>query len=330
MPDGKWSGHDVIEAVDMPRGIKLSALLFAGFVTLIAVSSCSKISPSREVSGQVFVVTRGGESIKLGLVEVRLYEASQAERAFTDWRQSVEGECEPKFNELERQARVILAEAERRENGTREQNFHEQLDAGLVRQTAVIYLSDIPGRRPALFNGAAALRNLPKEALARAKTDAEGKFSMAVPRFGSYVIVAAARREIGGETENYYWAVRLRKGEGQILLNNDNLVSTDNPDSVLHATNSGVEDCRKIIASIEGEFRSYANSDHALNVAPPRDEATPVLSPEFVTIKQPISLGADTVPAGTRLELVSKEESEVHVRYEGVVYGIPISATDLK
>ena len=57
-------------------------------------------------------------------------------------------------------------------------------------------------------------------------------------------------------------------------------------------------------------------------------EETPSL--QFVTIRQSISIGTDTLPAGTRLELVSKEGSEVHVRYQGVVYGIPISATDLK
>ena len=91
----------------MPRGIKLSALLFAGFVTLIAFSCCAKISPTREVSGQVFVVTSSGESVKLALVEIRLYAAGVAERAFTEWAESVKRECEPRFNELERQARAI-------------------------------------------------------------------------------------------------------------------------------------------------------------------------------------------------------------------------------
>lgn len=59
-------------------------------------------------------------------------------------------------------------------------------------------------------------------------------------------------------------------------------------------------------------------------------ETTPGSSPQFVTLRQSISVGTETVPAGTRLELVSKEDSEVHVRYQNVVYGIPISATDLK
>jgi hypothetical protein len=52
--------------------------------------------------------------------------------------------------------------------------------------------------------------------------------------------------------------------------------------------------------------------------------------PGVVTITQSVSIGAAELPAGTRLEFVSKEGSEVHLRYAGVEYVIPISATDLK
>jgi hypothetical protein len=59
-------------------------------------------------------------------------------------------------------------------------------------------------------------------------------------------------------------------------------------------------------------------------------ESTPASATQFVTITQAISLGADAVPAGTQLELVSREDAVVYVRYGQGVYGIPISATDLK
>jgi hypothetical protein len=50
----------------------------------------------------------------------------------------------------------------------------------------------------------------------------------------------------------------------------------------------------------------------------------------FVTTTQPVLLGAEKVPPGTRLELVSKDGSIVYVRYGDGQFGIPISATDLK
>ncbi len=51
---------------------------------------------------------------------------------------------------------------------------------------------------------------------------------------------------------------------------------------------------------------------------------------KVVTITQSVSVGGDALPAGTRLEFVSKEGSDVHIRYQGQEYVIPISATNLK
>ncbi|SRR6266540_1290793 len=55
--------------------------------------------------------------------------------------------------------------------------------------------------------------------------------------------------------------------------------------------------------------------------------ATPA---QLVTITQSVLIGTEQLPPGTRVELVSTDGSIVHVRYSGVEYGIPISATDLK
>jgi uncharacterized protein UPF0547 len=56
--------------------------------------------------------------------------------------------------------------------------------------------------------------------------------------------------------------------------------------------------------------------------------------PPFVTLRQDVlvQLPYDTVTlrAGTRLEFVSSDSSEVHVRYNGAEYVIPLSATDLR
>ena len=53
-------------------------------------------------------------------------------------------------------------------------------------------------------------------------------------------------------------------------------------------------------------------------------------SSQFITITQSVSIGGVLFPAGSHVQLVSREGSEVHVRYIGGEYTIPISATDLK
>jgi hypothetical protein len=55
-----------------------------------------------------------------------------------------------------------------------------------------------------------------------------------------------------------------------------------------------------------------------------------VRATKFVATKQASSLGADSVPAGTQLEVVSREDPIIYGRYGLGVYGIPIFATDLK
>jgi hypothetical protein len=57
-------------------------------------------------------------------------------------------------------------------------------------------------------------------------------------------------------------------------------------------------------------------------------------SSKMVSITQSVSIripyGAATLPAGIKLEFVSRNGPEVRVRYMGAEYTIPVSATDLK
>src|SRR4051794_12273750 len=46
--------------------------LFAVACLLVTMAGCEKPTP---LTGQVFIVTRGGDNFKLGLVPIRLYEA---------------------------------------------------------------------------------------------------------------------------------------------------------------------------------------------------------------------------------------------------------------
>jgi hypothetical protein len=72
--------------------------------------------------------------------------------------------------------------------------------------------------------------------------------------------------------------------------------------------------------------QSNSQRENAGQVSPPAE----ISPPRFVTNTQSVSVGAVVLPAGTRLEFVSKEAADVRIRYEGAEYAIPISATDLK
>jgi hypothetical protein len=64
-------------------------------------------------------------------------------------------------------------------------------------------------------------------AVAQAKTDADGKFSMSLP-VGDYVLAAATSRAIFKDMEQYYWLVKLDPNDQSqsLMLSNDNMVQT--------------------------------------------------------------------------------------------------------
>lgn len=75
-----------------------------------------------------------------------------------------------------------------------------------------------------------------KSAIQTAETDAEGKFVIEVPRTGTFVIAAQARRSIGDETERYYWLQPISlEGQQQLTqsLSNNNLTSATGTSSLI-------------------------------------------------------------------------------------------------
>jgi len=66
-------------------------------------------------------------------------------------------------------------------------------------------------------------------------TDADGKFSVKIPRSGRFAVFATTERMVGDKTEHYRWLVWASL-DGQdsktILLSNHNQINTSNPDCI--------------------------------------------------------------------------------------------------
>ena len=68
------------------------------------------------------------------------------------------------------------------------------------------------------------------------ETDADGKFAIEVPRTGTFVIAAQARRSVGDYTEHYHWLqpVSLEGQQHRVQnLSNNNLTSTTGTSSLI-------------------------------------------------------------------------------------------------
>jgi formylglycine-generating enzyme required for sulfatase activity len=187
--------------------------LLAWSVILSALICGGGCSGKREVTGQVFVVTKGGENVKLGLVGIHVVGEGQ----LTEIGSKLLGEAQKaKAGEvllLQLEAEVkslasavpsprtgpldkILEEAARRRKGIK--GFSES-------KLSQRFFQEIPP--------------------ISVQTDADGLFT--VDAKTSDWLAARGERRAGAETETYLWLMPLKEGGKKLLVSNDRLLSDD-------------------------------------------------------------------------------------------------------
>jgi hypothetical protein len=83
------------------------------------------------------------------------------------------------------------------------------------------------------------LEALPIGAIARAQTDANGDFTLRLPRYGRFVLAARAERRVLDTTEKYSWLIRLPDEAmtgTKVLLSNETLTTGSSPLSLVHTS----------------------------------------------------------------------------------------------
>ena len=169
------------------------------FATLLLVLSLllQSCSPEpKKVSGDVFVVTKGGQNFKLGLVEVNVYNhdtlvglvKNTLKRTIIDAKESVPDSTLDVYNKM-----LILRSSLENE---------------------VVSVSD---------HGYNIANNL--KPIISTKTDADGKFEILLPK-GNYALRAHSQRMVVDKTEEYDWIIIFKVQEemnNQIILSNDNM-----------------------------------------------------------------------------------------------------------
>ena len=320
---------------------KMKAVAF-----LILCFASVALAGTNFIDGQIFIVTGGHESVKLGLVAVAACPPDEFTSAVASTKSQIESE-RAKLDDLRPRADESVTAASQLKNAVTEagssiylssDGFFTMLLKFSEFKTNAESLADRIRRRSEYLNSDAPyFKNLPHP-IALVKTDADGKFKMELPSsISQIIIVASATREVFGPRENYFWAVKV-KPPATIMLSNDNLTDAASSDSALQTlalkgipeedtADSLKTEGRKLAEKIVRDFQ--ANTGRAVEM--PAPAPTPM---RMIMLTQPVSVqvqfGTVTLPAGTKLEFVSRAGGEVHVRYLNSEEMIPISATDLK
>jgi len=164
---------------------------------------------TKKVSGEVFIVTKGSDNVKLGLINV----IAVPEEIF---------ESNLKAREIDIKAKIEKAKNSANDCTNKVNAFYEGKYKGdvssMMSNCGTIFqeVKDLPNLL---------MDSLPKEVFSTV-TNADGKFSFNLPSNGKYTILAKGKRTVGDSEEKYYWleTVDTSKDNQTIILSNNNLV----------------------------------------------------------------------------------------------------------
>lgn len=243
---------------------------------------------TRSISGQVFVVTKGGENIKLALVGVFAITESeflQYLAASTSIKRGAQDKLILAENE-EKESRAAKKAAEDRMSDLHDfylkkdstdrgaykrfSDSSEYWEASKIREAAenawsIKLMAEISARVEfrSFKTGAYYFSGLPA-GISTSKTDVDGKFKLDLPA-GKYALAAKSSRHVFGNTEEYYWIIWVNTSSQNqsVMLSNDNMFETQCSDCVTDVLL--IEQSDKVIGrakvNIEGGFSkgSYQN-----------------------------------------------------------------------
>jgi hypothetical protein len=229
------------------------AVMVGGFLTYSfwkdqqrANAEAEKAKADITLDGTVFIVTKGGENIKLGLVPVALISLADLAPYLSNKVATASNETARIIKAAQVQEALPAAEVERlraedvkvfnlwlkartdndpaagkllvKQRAAHDaflaafgitQSFRNELDKELhYYQTEGFYFDDLP------------------LAFRSTKTDADGNFQIQVPRSDSYALAASATRRVGDEVEKYFWLLPVdthAESPRKVMLSNDNL-----------------------------------------------------------------------------------------------------------
>lgn len=241
---------------------RTAALLLAISLAFLMVACGSK---EGQLNGEVFIVTKGGQNVRLGLVEVRLIPEKEI-KTFVESKQAKAKEEMEKLQPQIAEAKSAVETAERDEKEAKrikdwrfqeslaaiaKGNYKEASDRERVASDAYYKrMGETLQKRRAYYtlvqrhvyfaSGKYYFEGLPGGA-ASARTDADGKVTLTLSKKDRYALAAHGTRNIGNTTEEYYWLLWVSlegKESKRLLVSNDTLFEVRHPHAVVQASGS--------------------------------------------------------------------------------------------
>lgn len=207
----------------------------AALLCFFSLCACRK---ETEVRGDVFIVTAGAGNYKLGSIEVAAFPEDTI-KYLVDAKKQELTSLNTEFEAAMADARISMSKAHAnstaREYGL-QNNFipdssYAQAQASRDRAVAV-------NKKIEATFGEDFFTALPPAAAA-ARTDADGKFVLKLPKPGKYILTARATRKVADKDEKYSWVIYF-DADGvskNVILSNNNTSDSDSKEAVFSIKN---------------------------------------------------------------------------------------------
>ncbi len=263
----------------------MKKLLHILFIAIVISGSAN----GREITGQVFIVTKEHESVDLGSVSISIYPQDQVQSVIESIDADLKADRKKTADlaSFTQQAYKAASQASDQlwndaiASSSRNRNVFKAVERArslakdllylerAVRDRLNFLLGSSPyfrkldqlyrGRLNFLLGSAPYFRKLNElyRPAASTKSDADGKFSISVPDAGEFAIVAYAERQTFDKTEKYFWVVPAAE---RIDLSTDNQTSATSGASLLHVVgNDDLADATVTGDAIQAKFDEIKN-----------------------------------------------------------------------
>ena len=204
----------------------------------------TRTNPDGELTGEVFIVTKRGVTYKLDSVPVSAIPEEIAQKHLKSKAMQRDDDVRKLQREIDTLTATLKA-AQADEHRLWKILQEDENDTRKGAAWSVVYkktkalpkeIERLQTQRKQLTSDEYFFDGLPS-GIAVTKTDADGQFSLVIPREGRYVITARGPRETFRDTEPYWFVSVTLGGEGskRLRLTNDNVLGAQSEDSALHS-----------------------------------------------------------------------------------------------
>jgi hypothetical protein len=200
-------------------------------VSSFVFSSCSDKSDTEadvqiSVTGEVFITTQGGDTIKISGADVTFHTRESIQQAYDEAMRSAPDDI-PSYDETIATWTKLATDFDRLKGEFSGHKRDEMIEQARSSWEHVQAIKNAKAEWP----HASYIFTFFPEAEFQTITDSEGRFSISLPP-GDWIAVAESRRSIGRSEERYYWTLPAR-GDKPLLMTNQNMVTASSPDSAI-------------------------------------------------------------------------------------------------